>query len=405
MNQKSLTSTHVLALESETFKKEEVNKMTTTNTQDCIGELDTTNTDGPEMEPSTGATGGTGGSGGFGNAVAAGGTGGTGGNGGPGSPKLSFEDVAKEEAFNAFFGATGGIGGIPDDIQAIANNGTTVEDMMKVFHSEINMEMDIDHAIQKTKEAHADFVTVETNANIASASRAYIAGKWFERTRDIYLLVEKKKGWIKFAMKTFPEVKKSTRENHINVASVPSASKHFKFGVTRLAEFGSYLNSLDSEALESLGDDPITELAKGKVDLSLPLAENMSAVNALAANYKLEKRGIIVSWDTLHKFYEEGLTINSTDSKHLHDLVKEGKKKEDLDAYLESVMEKEGDRNAVLQKDASKKEGQVRNIDAQVLELIQTFKGALKKKLKGKVDPTLLNELRDLIDSYEKSNS
>ena len=404
MTQKSLTSTPVLALESETLKKTKETKMATSKSQDRIGEMNTTNTDDPEMEPSTGATGGTGGSGGSGNVVAAGATGGTGGTGGPGNAP-DYESVAKEEAFNAFFGATGGVGGIPDNIQGIASNGTTVEDMMKVFHSEIDKEMKLDNAIQKTKQAHADFVTVETNANIASASRAYIAGKWFERTRDIYLLAMKKKGWIKFAQETFPEVKKSTRENHFNVASVPNAPEYFSLGVTRLAEFGSYLNSLDSEALENLGDDPIAELAKDKVDLSLPLAENMPAVDALAANYKLEKRGIIVSWDTLRKFYEEGLKIIGTDSKHLHDLVKEGKKKEDLDAYLDAVMEKEGDRNAVLQKDAPKKKDQVRNIDAQVLELIQTFKGALKKKPKGGVDPTLLNELRELIDTFEKENS
>ena len=320
----------------------------------------------------------------------------------------SFEEIAKEEAFKAFFGATGGVGGIPENIQDATKEGTTTNDMMVVFEAEIKKEMDLDSLVKKTKEAHNQFVNVETKANIACASRAYIAGKWLERTRKVYCL--ESKGWIKYANKTFPEISKSSRENYINVAFVPSAQKHFALGVERLAEFGSYLNSLSFDQKKNLGDDPITRLAEGKVDLDVPIAQNMAAINALSVNYKLEKRGILVTWDVLLMFYECGLTISSDDTKHLISLVDADKENTTaIDAYLQALIDNNGDREALLgeiKPDAKQLNTRIKNIDRQVIQLTEAITKILEdSEVKGGVDTSILDNLINTLSSLKKKLS
>jgi len=338
--------------------------------------------------------------------------------GGPGLPttiyykEQSFEEVAEKEAYQAFFGATGGIGGIPENIQDATEEGKTTTDMLVVLEEKVEKETDLGRLVVNTKNAHSQYINVEGKANIACASHGYIAGKWLGKTRKVFC--EENKGWIKFANETFPEISKSSREKYINVASVPSAEKYFKLGIDRLSELGSYRNSLSSDQRKNLGTDPISELAEGKVDLNKPIANNMVALNALTVNSKLEKNGIYASWDVLLSFYEGGLTIISEDTKHLTSIVKANKDKDKdnvntvaIDAYLQALIDNNGDRSALLsdvKPDAKQLNTKIKSIDRQVLQLTESITKVLAdKEVKGGIDTSILDDLiKKLSDLKEK---
>lgn len=323
-----------------------------------------------------------------------------------------FELVADTTSFAAFVEANSHIEGQPKTEKEAMDLELRTSDLVRTFREnsdafrkEEGSDAKLACLVKETKIAHASNVTAMIKGNIGCAATAHMTGVMLRKTRNYYEHDLEMKGWIKFAEETFKEISKSSRENYVNVASVPSVEKHYVLGVERLAEFGSYLNSLDSEAKAALGPDPITELANKKgVNLEEPLAKNMPAVDALTANYKLEKRDIPVSWEVLHDFYTAGLKLTGVDTKHMNDLVKDGKKQEDLDAYLEALIDNNGDRKTLLNLEPqAKKQAQATNIDNQMLELTKTVDNLLgQKKIKGRMDTSVLDALIDKLTSLKK---
>lgn len=323
-----------------------------------------------------------------------------------------FELVADTTSFAAFVEANSHLEGQPKTEMEAIDQGLRTSDLVatflensEAFRNEKGNKAKLDRLVKETKIAHTSNVVEVVKGNIGCAATAHMTGVMLRKTRNYYQHELEMKGWIKFAEETFPEIPKSTRENYVNVASVPSVEKHYVLGVERLAEFGSYLNSLDSEAKAALGPDPITELANKKgVNLEEPLAKNMPAVDAFTANYKLEKRGIPVGWEVLRDFYTAGLKLTGVDTKHMNDLVKAGNKQEDLDAYLEALIDNNGDRKPLLKLEPqAKKQAQATNIDNQMLELTKTVDNLLgQKKIKGPMDTAVLDALIDKLTSLKK---
>lgn len=329
--------------------------------------------------------------------------------GGPGMPggnsdqKSSFEEMVKQASYETMVSATGGIGGVPESAEEV-HKEYKYEDLLSTLKEEVPNIMQESILIEKVNEACAEYDDLFERTNAMVASKAYVAGTYLNQLQFVRTS-RKKRDWVTYADKTFPKLKKTPRENRMNIANLPGVENHFTLGVERLAEFGRYYNKLDDKEHKLLGEDPIaTILGRHDVDMSLPIEENRIKIDAVLAHYDLAKNNVQVEPEVLEKFFKANQKITGADRKHMIAIAKE-----DEDApgkYLDAVRASGGDRSDLISEpspDSKYVDTKIKNIDTQVAKLDKSLEEVFEKGgLEGKVD---LEAIDTLIARLEKLRS
>ncbi|WP_415713222.1 hypothetical protein [Maridesulfovibrio sp.] len=310
-----------------------------------------------------------------------------------------FEAVADTTSFMNLMVESVTHENLPDAVAEARSQGLIVSDLITKFLDDLdkgivgeNKEDHLNRLVVEIKGDDEKYKNVTFVSNIHRASIAYISGSKVKKAKELFEEIHGK-GWIKFANEKFPKISKSTREKYINVATV-FTPENASWGVERLNEFGSYVNSLNAKQKEELGHDPVSRLAENKVDISLPLAENMAAVDALAANARLLKHKVEIGWNALLDFYVAGHKINAVDTQHLKNMVAEGKSQSDLDKYLKDLISNNCDRKKLLGIDTKKvKKVGIPNVDASMAELTRVVEAVLHQKIDSGIDVSLVDTL------------
>jgi|GEM_PF-4888249 len=331
--------------------------------------------------------------------------------GGPGLPggysnndnKSGFEKTLEESNYEIMVSATGGSGGVPENVEE-ARKEYSFEDLVATLEDELPKITDESLLVTKIKGFCADYDEVFEKSNIMVASIAYVIGKHLMRLKGLRM-ANGMTNWQEHVKRTFPKLGKTARENRMTIASIPSVVNHLKFGVERLAEFGRYYNKLTEKDQKLLGDDPIAAiLSKHDVDMTLPIEETRTKLDAVQAHLKLATQGVIVEPATLVKFLKAGHKITAADRKHMIAIAKEDENAPAM--YLKDVIAAGGDRDDLLgdpTPDAEFVDKKIKNIDTQVVKLDGTLKKVLEDdNLKGKVD---LDAIGELIEKLEKLRS
>ena len=329
--------------------------------------------------------------------------------GGPGMPggysdqESSFEKMVKQASFETMVGATGVGGGKGDQIEEVRKE-YKYEDLIAKLKAEIPEIMDEGVLIPKINESCAEYDDLFEKTNAMVASKAYVAGMYLNQLQFVRTS-RKKRDWGFFAAKTFPKLKKTPRENRMNIANLPGVEGYFTLGVERLAEFGRYYNNLTEKDQMLLGENPIgTILEKHKVNMSLPIDENRIKIDAVLAHYDLAKKNVQVEPEVLEKFFKANHKITTADRKHMITIAKE---EEDAPAkYLIEVIAAGGDRTELIGEAAPNSEyvdTKIKNLDTQVAKLDKSLEKVFEQgALDGKVN---LEAIDKLIERLEKLRS
>lgn len=330
-------------------------------------------------------------------------TGDTGGTGGPGvqsNQALSFEEMIKKASYESLISATGGIGGIPDSPEEVRKNYSfeklvqgLKEDTPKVTNEEV--------LIAKVKQMYLEYETLFEETNSLVAAKAYAVGMFLNQLQAIRAS-RKQRDWTSWAEKTFPNLKKTRRENMMNIATLPAVEKHFSLGVERLAEFSRFYNNMDEKGKTLLGLDPIaTILNKNSVDMTLPVEENRVKIDAVLAHYELAKKKVVVSVNVLEDFFKAGHKITPADRKHMIEISKDNE--EAPAKYLEEVIAAGGNRADVFGEVTFKEKAisRILHYETQFTKLIKSLEVGIKNE---QIDKSTAVEgfkkIRPLIDKF-----
>jgi len=322
--------------------------------------------------------------------------------GGPGLPggysnsdnKSGFEKTLEESNFETLVSATGGIGGVPEDVEQTRNE-YKYEDLLTKLKTEVPKIMDEGILIPKIEEANTKYNDVFEKTNAMVAMMAYTAGVYLNQLQFVRV-ARKLRDWGDFVKKTFPTLAKTARENRMNIASLPGVENHFILGVERLAEIARYYNKLTEKGQKLLGADPIASiLGKHNIDMTLPIDENRIKIDAVLAHYELGKKGMNVDSGVLVKFFQANHKITAADRKYMISLAK---KDENAPAkYLQDVIAAGGDRSDLISEstpDSGYVDTKIKNIDTQVMKLDGSLKKVLESdNLEGEVDLKAIDEL------------
>lgn len=333
----------------------------------------------------------------------------TGHTGGPGLPggsceqDQSFADMVKQASYESFVGATGGIGGVPESAEEVRKS-YKYEDLLATLKTEVPKIVDEDKLIEKVNEACVEYDALFEKTNAMVAAKAYAAGMYLNQLQFIRKM-RKKRDWSIYSQQTFPNLKKTPRENRMNIAALPGVENHFTLGVERLAEFARLYQGKTEKEQKLLGGDPITSiLKKYEVDLSLPIEENRVKIDAVLAHYELDKKEVVIDPAVIERFFLAGHKITAADRKHMVAIAK--KDKEAPAKYLTEVIAAGGDREGMLKgiaPDAEYVNTKINNIDLQIGKLDETLQAVFKTgKIEGRVD---YDKIDALIKRLEKFRS
>ncbi|WP_449246440.1 hypothetical protein [Desulfarculus baarsii] len=238
-----------------------------------------------------------------------------------------------------------------------------------------------------------------------------------------------KNDWVAWARKNIPYLNKRTREKYMSIASIPMVEKHLHYGVERLAEFGTYLASLDGDAAKELGEDPLAKLVNDK--LFTLKSENNSYQgdqkdrwDAILEVLKLERMNVIIPLEIMMDFLAMYNPLTGDEKKFLKNLAEANGKDAPVEHIKDFIANKKP-RNEFVPKPetsapatatATIENGEVAtqvipNIDGQLVSLSESIKPFLVEgvQMEGKVDAgmldTLINDLTKLKARLNSANT
>lgn len=293
-------------------------------------------------------TGGTGGTGGLGGTPA---TGGTGGIGGPDDSRKTgdgfdyLRGYAQESVRAVFHGSTGGVGGVPENIEEL-NKLEHVETRMKDVLSEEIAKANVDDLLTDVLKGYQTIERKKHEHHIDVVPHAIHLGMILDVLKERRVEYKDWASWVDQNIVKPLGIGLRTCQKYMAIAATPGVENYTEYGIDLLAKVGSsYLAMTPDEKQEIEGDAVGYFLGKFKAEEHYEMRREH--LKAVVLQKNLTSQNIDISIEVIKAYLEQGMTFSIELRKHLKTLTREG----EAEQFIEMVMDTEGTWKSLLSED------------------------------------------------------
>ena len=308
---------------------------------------------------------------------------------------MTFEELQAlvgEEATRTMVGGTGGVAGIPENMEAAKAEGFSPSDVLTTFRTGEFESLPLDEKVKTFIATNKRFMPAIANAQTIAATVAVVQGAMANTIKsEVCATQGGPKAWTIFRRANFDQhIHPNTLKVYMDIGAMKNVDKYLGLGVDRLGKLGAQINSSELDV-----DDPIKYILE-KMDKScsvhMPVEDFKVRCDAAILNYRLQGKGLDFQFETLIAFCDCGIKVEKVDIDEM--LHRKGKKLNPVD-YLLALMAGQEDRTTLLthKKLAEDNKGKGKAKVKEVTARIKDLNSAVQELDETIVDALLLTNI------------
>jgi hypothetical protein len=269
-----------------------------------------------------------------------------------------FRAQLNDEAVAIMHSGTGGIGSIPETLEAVKAKNLTPRDFLEEIRTGGFKALSLDDKFNKIIETNIGFKPIFAAAQRQIGIVALTIGEMATITQ-IQTCAEKGglKGWTRYRMERLdPHIHPSTLRGYMSAASLNDAVEHLEIGIDRLVRIASIVKDCHLEK------DPkpiatVLQLLGDNIDVNSDMPMDAFKTNCDAAIYRhrLNREGLEIPFQTLQTVCGAGIKIETADIDEMKYRKSAGK--EPVEYLLELINEPENRNDLLTYKQPGSKKG------------------------------------------------